>query len=173
MILPPGRRRLATRPSSTGSPMVEKTIGIVLVAAFAATAAGWSRRQWRRLGAEPIRLPRRAVDRIDPRPNGIRLSHSGPRHSRFRSSLGEGAHTTRHRSGDALLRKPITGSACCARARRGQVAAAPPSSVMNSRRFTDQYLRCLDRKDSTPRWGRRLLRCGISTRLMTAVGHVR
>src|SRR5829696_1359940 len=28
-----------------------------------------------------------------------------------------------------------------------------------------------DREDSTPRYGRRLLRCGISTRLMTEVGH--
>jgi hypothetical protein len=30
-----------------------------------------------------------------------------------------------------------------------------------------------DQKDSTPQNGRRLLRCGISTRLMTAVGHPR
>jgi hypothetical protein len=30
-----------------------------------------------------------------------------------------------------------------------------------------------DRKDSTRRYGRRLLRCGISTRLMTAVGQGR
>jgi hypothetical protein len=36
---------------------------------------------------------------------------------------------------DELLRNPITGiAACCARAASGQ-AAAPPSSVMNSRRF--------------------------------------
>jgi hypothetical protein len=39
--------------------------------------------------------------------------------------------------GDPALRKPVTGIAgCCARAASGQVAAAPPSSVMNSRRFT-------------------------------------
>src|SRR6266566_4452984 len=39
-------------------------------------------------------------------------------------------------SGDAALRKPITGIAgCCARAASGHVAAAPPRSVMNSRRF--------------------------------------
>ena len=42
----------------------------------------------------------------------------------------------RSRSGDRLLRKPITGIAgCCARAASGHAAAAPPSSVMNSRRF--------------------------------------
>jgi hypothetical protein len=38
--LPPGRLRLATRLNSTGSLPIEKTIGIVVVAAFAASAAG-------------------------------------------------------------------------------------------------------------------------------------
>src|SRR5262249_10297270 len=38
-------------------------------------------------------------------------------------------------SGDALLRNPITGIDCCARAVQGQ-AATPPRSVMNSRRLT-------------------------------------
>ena len=39
-------------------------------------------------------------------------------------------------SGDLGLRNPITGIAgCCARAASGHAAAAPPSSVMNSRRF--------------------------------------
>jgi hypothetical protein len=39
VALPPGRLRLATRPIWTGSPAVLKTIGIVLVAALAASAA--------------------------------------------------------------------------------------------------------------------------------------
>ncbi len=55
----------------------------------------------------------------------------------------------------------------------GQATTAPPSSVMNSRRFTARCLRAFDRKDSTPRWGRRLLRCGISALLMTAQGQTR
>ena len=38
--LPPGRFRLATRPTSTGSAAISKTIGMVVVAAFAASAAG-------------------------------------------------------------------------------------------------------------------------------------
>jgi hypothetical protein len=39
-------------------------------------------------------------------------------------------------SGDALAKYPTTGiAACCARATIDQPAAAPPSSVMNSRRF--------------------------------------
>ena len=40
VTLPPGRLRLATRPSWTGSLPISKTIGMVVVAAFAASAAG-------------------------------------------------------------------------------------------------------------------------------------
>ena len=40
VTLPPGRFRLATRPSCTGSLDVENTIGIVLVAVFAAGSEG-------------------------------------------------------------------------------------------------------------------------------------
>jgi hypothetical protein len=40
-------------------------------------------------------------------------------------------------------------SLCWACAASGHAAAAPPMSVMNSRRFTAEYLPCLDRKDST------------------------
>ena len=40
VILPLGRLRLATRPDSTGSLPIAKTIGIVVVAALAARAAG-------------------------------------------------------------------------------------------------------------------------------------
>jgi hypothetical protein len=40
VALPPGRLRLVTRPSLTGSPPVAKTIGTVVVTALAASAAG-------------------------------------------------------------------------------------------------------------------------------------
>ena len=44
-------------------------------------------------------------------------------------------------SRDALCRNPITGIAgCCARAASGHAAAAPPSSVMNSRRSSFDHL---------------------------------
>ena len=44
--LPPGRLRLATSPAATGSPPIEKTIGIVLVAALTPTSpACWSARR--------------------------------------------------------------------------------------------------------------------------------
>ncbi len=40
-----------------------------------------------------------------------------------------------------MLIKPITGTAgCCARAACGHAAAAPPSSVMNSRRLIDRLV---------------------------------
>src|SRR5262249_21113526 len=40
VTLPPGRLRLATKPSLTGSPPLANTIGIVVVAALAASTAG-------------------------------------------------------------------------------------------------------------------------------------
>jgi hypothetical protein len=40
-----------------------------------------------------------------------------------------------HRAADPALRNPIRGAGCCARAASGHAAAAPPNSVMNSRRF--------------------------------------
>jgi IS1 family transposase len=51
---------------------------------------------------------------------------------------------------------------------RAASAAAPPSSVMNARRFTASASRASDVKDSTA-----LLRCGISIWAMSAVGHQR
>src|SRR6516164_4602335 len=43
VTLPPGRLRLETRPRSTGSAPVAKTIGMVVVAALLASAAGGER----------------------------------------------------------------------------------------------------------------------------------
>src|SRR5215471_6396998 len=39
-MLPPGRLRLATNPGAIGSPPIANTMGVVVVAAFAASAAG-------------------------------------------------------------------------------------------------------------------------------------
>src|SRR5262249_51380515 len=73
--------------------------------------------------------------------------------------------------GDAILRKPITGSAgCCARAATGHVAAAPPTRVMNSRRFTAQCLRASTERIAQPEG---LLRCAISILPLSALGHQR
>ena len=40
VMFPPGRSRAAMSPRLTGSPAISKTIGMVVVAAFAASAAG-------------------------------------------------------------------------------------------------------------------------------------
>ena len=83
VTLPPGRFRLATRPSLTGSPPIVKTIGIVVVAALAASAAGVPpARRSRRPDGGPDRPPVPAVDRIDRPPSDIRSRRSGPRRSR-------------------------------------------------------------------------------------------
>ena len=137
VTLPPGRLRLATRPSLTGSCHRTKTIGIVVVAALAASAAGVRSRRSPRPDGEPGRPPAPAAGHIGPRPSGIRSPRSGPRHNPisfrpWRNPRRDSAMP----SGDWLLRNPITGIAgCCARAASGHAAAAPPSSVMNSRRF--------------------------------------
>ena len=99
--------------------------------------SGTAARRSRPPDGEPDRPPAPAVDRIGPRPSGIRSLRSGPRHSQLLSGPG-GMRAQRgaYRSASALLRNPITGIAgCCARAASGHAAAAPPSSVMNSRRF--------------------------------------
>src|SRR5262245_25343930 len=71
--------------------------------------------------------------------------------------------------GELLLRNPITGiDDCCARATSGH-AAAPPTSVMNSRRFTAQCLQCRSAYDRGIAQ-RRVLHCGISNRLWTGLG---
>ena len=72
-----------------------------------------------------------------------------PRHSRRRSGHGGNAcNALAYRSGAALPRNPITAIAgCCARAPSGHVAAAPPTSVMNSRRFI---------RDLPPKTGNRI-----------------
>ena len=54
----------------------------------------------------------------------------------FLQALAEAAHEVRARPRATCWRNPITGIAgCCARAASGHAAAAPPRSVMNSRRF--------------------------------------
>src|SRR5262249_33617645 len=58
---------------------------------------------------------------------------------------------------------------CCARAPSGH-AAAPPSSVMHSRRFNGRCLPCFQPEDST---ARNLLHCGISSGLIVAMGQPR
>ena len=147
VTLPPGRLRLATRPSLTGSPPRAKTIGIVAVAAFAARR----RREARRgdhgdLTADQIGRQRRQPVVLTLRPavfdrDVLALDEAG-----FLQALAERRHDVRVRRAIVPLRNPITGIAgCCARAASGHAAAAPPSSVMNSRRCSGRDVRFIAR----------------------------
>jgi hypothetical protein len=70
------------------------------------------------------------------------------------------------------LRNPITGiTGDCARAQSGRRRAAEKRDELAA--FHWQCLLCFRTKDSTPQYGRRLLRCGISVRPMAALGHFR
>ena len=145
---PPGRARLATRPSLTGSSPTTKTMGIVVVAALAADAARMPpiatiTATWRRTSSAASAGSRS----IDSPPSDIRSLRSRPRHSRSPSGPAEmRARGPRTRHGDAVSRNPITGIAgCCARAASGHATAAPPSSVMNSRRCSGRDVRFIAR----------------------------
>src|SRR5262249_56572798 len=80
VTLPPGRLRLATRPSLTGSPLAVNTIGIVLVAALAACGEG--SHQVQELG-RPVgrasRVPYWGSCRICPAPRRARATPCRPR----------------------------------------------------------------------------------------------
>ena len=136
VTLPPGRLRLATRPFLTGSPPLPNTIGIVVVAALA-PEPHCCRRRSRPLASQSIQRPERVTDRYDRPPTGIRSRRSGRRRSPLPSGPGETRRPVCATSASgALRRNPTTGIAgCCARAASGQPAVAPPSSVINSRRF--------------------------------------
>src|SRR5262249_36412939 len=88
--LAPGRLRLATSPAATGSTPATKTIGIVEVAVFAASAEETPPPAAITLtGRRTTSAANSGVDRIGHAPSDIRLPHSGPRHSRFRLGPGE------------------------------------------------------------------------------------
>src|SRR5262249_1881760 len=138
VTLPPGRARLATSPLPTGSPATENTIGIVAVACFAATISGVPE-------VTIISTLRRANSAAISAARSLRPSIQRYSITTVRPSIQE---TSRSRSTKAAIRLasaagvpwpmyPMTGSlpGCCARATSGHPAAAPPSSVMNERRF--------------------------------------
>src|SRR6266446_2796379 len=139
VTLPPGRARLATRPVPTGSPAVAKTIGMTDVACFAATTA-----------AVPAVTMTLTLSRTNSaaisakrslRPSAQRYSIAKVRPSIQPSSRSRCTNAAVHllwTDGVSGPRNPIVGSfaGCCARAATGHAAAAPPRSVMKSRRFT-------------------------------------
>src|SRR5262249_19490792 len=142
VTLPPGRLMLATSPSATGSAAVEKTIGIVVVDAFAATtdevpaaaitATGTRTSSAANAGNRSMWSSAQRYSIVTFRPS-TKPSLLRP----WRNAAAMGAYPL-----DVWpLRTPTTGiAACCARAARATcgsetVAPAPPRSVMNSRRL--------------------------------------
>src|SRR5262249_36469699 len=131
VTLLPGRLRLATSPSATGSAAVEKTIGIIVVDAFAATAdevpaaaitaTGTRTSSAASAGNRSIwsSAQRYSIDTFRPstKPSFLRP---------WRNAAAMGAYPL-----DVWpLRNPTTGIVRrCARAASGHVAAAPQTSV--------------------------------------------
>ena len=78
VTLPPGRLRLVTRPTSTGSNPLVNTIGTVVVAALASSAAIWlaTITATGRRNNSATRLANRSAYHLQ---NGIRSRRSGPR----------------------------------------------------------------------------------------------
>ena len=74
-----GRLRLATRPRSTGSPPLAKTIGIVEVAALAASAEPMPADDHGHRPANQFGRQRRQPIDVDRPPSDIRSRRSGPR----------------------------------------------------------------------------------------------
>src|SRR5262245_34224679 len=151
VMLPSGRLRLLTSPRTTGSLPTAKTMGIVCVAAFAASAVGLPLSvaitvtcRWIRSATKASRRSQRySAQRYSMATFCLSTNPSSP------SPRRKAAATHSESFADLPLRTPITGIACCARAASGHAAAAPAMSDMNSRRFTADYLPYLDRNDST------------------------
>ena len=128
VALPPGRARLATRPSLTGSSPTPKTIGIVAVAALAAIAAvvaagrgddghttadqvSHQRRQAIVLALQPVVLDRHV----------LALDVAG-----FAQALAERGREGRMASAVPPLTNPTTGiGGCCPRATDRPSSCAP------------------------------------------------
>ena len=148
--LPPGRLRLATRPRATGSfPWRRRSARSRLAALCGALRRSAAPTRRRPPGVQQARLPAPETIELTVRPAVFDRDVSTFDKAAFRSDPGGTPPASiRRRRVDLPLRNPITGIAgCCARAASGHAAAAPPSSVMNSRRFTAQYLPCFRPKE--------------------------
>src|SRR5205823_4485158 len=137
VTLPPGRLKLATRPIWTGSAADTKTIGIVAVAALAASGPGVppvamiaTRRRTRSAANAGKRLSWPSAQRYSTATFWPSTNPSCLRPSRNASSMSAKP------SGDWAFRNPTTGipPGCCALAASGHAVAAPPRRVRNSRR---------------------------------------
>ena len=140
VTLPPGREKLATKPLPTGSVTLTKMMGMVRVCCSNAAVLG--------VLCERMRSGCSATSSFANCCHRLRVAGAAQRVSirMLRPSVQPSFWSPRgtRRCGPVLpgrsRRKPISTpirrmrSPCCARAAIGHAAAAPPSSVMNSRR---------------------------------------
>jgi hypothetical protein len=116
VTLPPGRFRLATRPFLTGSPPVVKTIGTVVVAALAASAAGGITDDQGYMPAKQVRHEKQP-SLIPSRVDFDRDVWPSTKPASFRPGGTQSRRAARH---PLMGRNPTTGIAgCCARAASG------------------------------------------------------
>jgi hypothetical protein len=137
VILPPGRARLATRPSPTGSRPSANTMGMADVARLSAGTAvpavtmTSGLRRTSSLAISTSRSLRPSAQRYSSATVWPSIQPSS--RSRCTRAAVHGAHT----DGDVVPTIPMVGSfpVPCAVAAIGHATAAPPSAVMNSRRL--------------------------------------
>jgi hypothetical protein len=119
VTLPPGRLSVWTRPTSTGSSPMTNTIGIVVVAAFAASAAGsvdvtiTATRRPMRSAASPgsrSNWPRAHLASIAALLPSTRPASCKPSRNPAKAGVTD--------SGEPPLRNPTSGMRCCARSER-------------------------------------------------------
>src|SRR5215472_5760938 len=139
VTLAPGRARLSTNPCPTGSGTKTNTIGMVRVAAWIGPTASLPSA---RITSDGSAANSAAYLRVSLRVVDHRTSMRALRPSVQPSACRACANTTMRACASGslaaiVIRMPIRRflSACCPRAASGHAAAAPPSSVMNSRRL--------------------------------------
>jgi hypothetical protein len=137
VVLPPGRFKLFTKLSSTGSRTTINTMGIVVDAALAANAGGLPQpSQLRLLGVIPGQPLAREADRNGHPPNETRSRRfylPCTRHSVVR--FGIAAIGPVRAAADKLLRKPTVGIAACSECAPSGHVVSPVKKARNSRRF--------------------------------------
>ena len=140
VALPPGRARLSTKPDPTGSGTIANTIGTLRVASnngdklaapvvkMTSGASATNSAAYLRMVSGLPPPSRNSIRMLRP---SVQPNPCSPRRNAAMRSRISGSSVLL-----PLVNTPIRRIAgCCARAASGHAAAAPPSSVMNSRRF--------------------------------------
>ena len=151
VALPPGRAKLATKPAPTGSGVCVNTIGTERVTCSNGPAADPPEARMtsgsnatNSIAYLRLRSASPAPQRVSIRtlPPSVQPNCCSACVNAMRRGAASGSSAARLKS--TLIRR--TRLASCARAATGHATAAPPMSVMNSRRFTALCLPCFRQK---------------------------